>query len=49
MPPTEIDGIWFAENNSNKLYFGHLFLLDVQRFQTLLTVAGFKTKKRIRT
>jgi SAM-dependent methyltransferase len=49
MPPTEIDSIWFAENDSNKLYFGHLFLLGVQHFQSLLTIAGFKTKKRIKT
>lgn len=49
MPPTEIDSIWFAENDSNKLYFGHLFLLGVQHFQSLLTFAGFKTEKRIKT
>lgn len=49
MPPTEIDSIWFAENDSSKLYFGHLFLLGVQHFQSLLTFAGFKTNKRIKT
>lgn len=49
MPPTEIDGVWFAENSSEKLYFGHLFLLGVQHFQSLLTFSGFKTNKRIRT
>jgi SAM-dependent methyltransferase len=49
MPPTEIDGVWFAENDSSKLYFGHLFLLGVQHFQSILTFAGFKTDKRIKT
>jgi hypothetical protein len=49
MPPSEIDSIWFADDDSNKLYFGHLFLLGVQRLQSLLTIAGFKTEKRIRT
>lgn len=49
MPPTEVDSIWFAENDTNKLYYGHLFLLGVQHFQTLLTLSGFKTKKRIKT
>lgn len=49
MPPTEIDSIWFAEKNSSKLYFGHLFLLGVQHFQSLLTFSGFKTDKRIKT
>ncbi|MFA7501116.1 MAG: class I SAM-dependent methyltransferase, partial [Sulfurimonas sp.] len=49
MPPTEVDSIWFAKNDTNKLYYGHLFLLGVQHFQTLLTLSGFKTKKRIKT
>lgn len=49
MPPTEMDSIWFAENESSKLYFGHLFILGVQHFQSLLTLAGFKTNRRIKT
>ncbi len=49
MPPTEIDGIWFTENNGDKLYFGHLFLMRVQHLQTLLTFTGFKVNKRIKT
>ncbi len=49
MPPTEIDSIWFAENDSNKLYFGHLFLLGVQHLQSLLTFSGFRTCRRIKT
>ncbi len=49
MPPTEIDGIWFANNTQDKLYFGHLFLLGVHHLQTLLTISGFKTKQRIKT
>ena len=49
MPPTEIDSIWFAENDSSKLYFGHLFLLGVHKFQTLLSITGFQVNKRIKT
>jgi len=49
MPPTEIDSIWFAENESSKLYFGHLFLLGVQRFKSLLTFAGFSPSLEIKT
>lgn len=49
MPPTEIDSIWFADDDSNKLYYGHLFLIGAQRLQSLLTIAGFKTEKRIKT
>ncbi|MDF1874427.1 class I SAM-dependent methyltransferase [Sulfurimonas sp. SAG-AH-194-I05] len=49
MPPTEVDSIWFAEDDSSKLYYGHIFLLGVQRFQSLLSFSGFKTTKRIKT
>lgn len=49
MPPTEIDSIWFAEGKTEKLYFGHLFLLGVQHLQSLLTFTGFKVKRRIKT
>jgi len=49
MPPTEIDGVWFSEENSEDLYFGHLFLLGVQHFKTLLKVSGFKVEKYNKT
>ncbi len=49
MPPTELDGVWFAKTNLNKIYFGHLFLLTVQHLETLLCFSGFKTTKRIKT
>ncbi|MEA3523679.1 MAG: class I SAM-dependent methyltransferase [Campylobacterota bacterium] len=49
MPPTEIDTIWFAENNKDKLYFGHLFLVGVQHLQSLVTFTGFKVTNRIKT
>jgi SAM-dependent methyltransferase len=49
MPPTEIDSVWFVENESHKIYFGHLFMLGVQKLQTLLTLSGFEVKKRVRT
>ncbi len=49
MPPTEIDTIWFAENNKDKLYFGHLFLLGVQHLQSLATFSGFEVSRRIVT
>ena len=49
MPPTEIDSIWFSEGSTDKLYFGHLFLLGVQHFQSLITFTRFKTSRRIKT
>lgn len=49
MPPTEIDSIWFADENSDKLYFGHLFLMGVQHFESLVAISGFKTLQRRRS
>jgi len=49
MPPSEIDGVWFAEEKSDKLYFGHLFLLGAQHFQTLLSISGFSKINRVKT
>lgn len=49
MPPTEIDSVWFADNRSDRLYFGHLFLLGVQHLQTLLLIAGFNVDARVKT
>ncbi len=49
MPPTEIDSVWFAEADSDRIYFGHLFLLGVQHLQSLLTLTGFTVEQRVRT
>lgn len=49
MPPTEIDSVWFTEDKSDKIYFGHLFLLGVQHFQTILSISGFSKISRART
>jgi len=49
MPPTELDSVWFSEGRSDRIYFGHLFLLGVHHLQTLCSIAGFETRERIRT
>lgn len=49
MPPTELDSIWVVNKNSNKMYFGHLFLLGVQHLESLVTISGFNTTKRVTT
>lgn len=49
MPPTEIDCIWFAEEDSDKFYFGHLFLRGVQHYESLMTISGFQASERVRT
>lgn len=49
MPANEFDSVWFSEKESDKIYFGHIFLLGVQRLQTLASIAGFSTIERCRT
>jgi len=47
--PTELDSVWFSETSSDRLYFGHLFLVTVQHLMTLCTLTGFSVEKRIHT
>ena len=42
--PSEVDSIWFSEEDSSKLYFGHLFLMNIQKIRSLSVIAGFKIK-----
>ena len=43
MPSNELDAIWQAEDN--KQYFGHIFLIGVQKLRVLAVASGFKLKK----
>jgi SAM-dependent methyltransferase len=49
MPVTEIDSLWFTEKETDRLYFGHLFLTTVQHLQTICSITGFKIVERRRT
>jgi len=49
MPPTELDSVWFSDGHSDRIYFGHLFLVGVHHLQTLCSIAGFETRERLRT
>ena len=45
MPPNEIDSIWMNnEQVSDKIYFGHVFLLGIQKLRVMARLAGFKIK-----
>lgn len=45
MPPNEIDSIWMSNQNiSNEIYFGHVFLIGIQKLRVLASLAGFKIK-----
>ncbi len=43
MPPNEIDSVWFSENN--KMYYGHIFLIGIQKLKLLGRLAGFRIRK----
>lgn len=39
----ELDAVWFSDEG--RLYFGHVFLVGIQRIRVLAKLAGFKIKK----
>lgn len=43
MPPNELDALWYA--GSGKMYFGHIFLIGIQRLRVLAVASGFRLKK----
>ena len=43
LPANELDGVWFSKNDD--LYFGHIFLIGIQKLRTLSKLAGFKITK----
>lgn len=42
MPPNELDALWFT--NDQRMYFGHLFLIGIQRLRVLAIAAGFELR-----
>lgn len=47
MPPNEIDSIWGVSSDKKKIYYGHIFLLGIQRLRILATLSGFTIAKVI--
>lgn len=46
MPPNELDSIWMSKNeNMNEIYYGHIFLIGIQKLRVLAKLSGFKIKK----
>lgn len=46
MPPNELDSIWMAKQDiTNDIYFGHIFLIGIQKLRLLAKLAGFRIKK----
>lgn len=46
MPPNELDSVWMTDKNiTSEIYFGHIFLIGVQKLRVLATLSGFEIKK----
>ena len=46
MPPNEIDSIWMSDQDQEEnIYFGHAFLIGIQKLRLLAKLSGFKIKK----
>lgn len=45
MPPNEIDSIWMSNKSiTSEIYFGHVFLIGIQKLRVLAKLSGFKIK-----
>jgi len=43
MPPNEIDDIWMSDKSiTNEIYYGHIFLIGLQKLRVLGKLSGFK-------
>lgn len=46
MPPNEIDSVWMSQQDiTSSIYFGHLFLIGIQKLRVLAKLSGFRIKK----
>ena len=46
MAPNELDSVWMSKQDiTDEIYFGHIFLIGIQKLRVLARLAGFKIKK----
>ncbi len=46
MPPNELDSVWMSNKEiTNEIYFGHIFLIGIQKLRVLAKLSGFRIKK----
>lgn len=45
MPPNEVDSVWFGHDRKDKMYFGHVNLVGVQRLRLFAKLAGLDLVK----
>jgi SAM-dependent methyltransferase len=49
LPASEVDSVWFSENETDRIYYGHFFLLNANQLRVLTSLSGFEVEKRLRT
>lgn len=46
MAPNELDSIWMSEQSiTDEIYFGHIFLIGIQKLRVLAKLSGFRINK----
>lgn len=46
MPPNEVDSIWMSQNSDkNEIYYGHIFLIGIQKLRLMAYLNGLKIKE----
>jgi hypothetical protein len=46
MPPNELDSIWMSQQSINtEIYFGHIFLIGIQKLRVLARLNGFSIRE----
>ena len=47
MPPNEIDSVWLGDKANKKIYYGHIFLIGIQKMRVIGRITGFKISEVI--
>jgi hypothetical protein len=46
MPPNELDSVWMSRQDITRgIYYGHIFLIGIQKLRLFAKIAGFDIKK----
>jgi SAM-dependent methyltransferase len=49
LPASEVDSVWFSEQDSERVYFGHLYLITANHLRAISSITGFEIEKRLVT
>jgi len=47
MPPNEMESVWMAEGDEDEIYYGHIFLIGIQKLRVMAHLSGFRIKQLI--